>query len=43
MKESAVLEVFIANDCVERATQPCLPRGRKEREDFAFMWLGAGD
>jgi hypothetical protein len=34
MKELAVLEVPVANDYVERVTQSCLLRGRKEREDF---------
>jgi hypothetical protein len=34
MKEFTVLEVSVANDCVERAIQPLLPRGRKERKDF---------
>eukprot|EP00267_Zea_mays_P032674 XP_008666269.1 late secretory pathway protein AVL9-like [Zea mays] len=34
MKELAVLEVLVVNDCVDRATQSCLLRGRKEREDF---------
>jgi hypothetical protein len=34
MKEFRVLEVFVANDCVGRAIQPRLLRGRKERKDF---------
>jgi hypothetical protein len=43
MKEFKVLEVFIANDCVERAIQPRLIKGRKERKDFddhqAWNWV----
>jgi hypothetical protein len=31
MKELAVPELIVANDCAEWATQPCLPRGRKRR------------
>jgi hypothetical protein len=34
MKELAVLEVPVANDHVELVIQPCLPRGRKEKENF---------
>jgi hypothetical protein len=34
MKDFTVLEVSITNDCVERAIQPRLPRGRKERKDL---------
>jgi hypothetical protein len=36
MKELAVLEVLVANDYVKWVTQPCLPRGRIEREDFSI-------
>jgi hypothetical protein len=43
MKEFKVIEVFVANDCVERAIQPCLTKGRKERKDFgghqAWNWV----
>jgi hypothetical protein len=42
MKELAVLAVSIANGYVERVIQPCLPRGRKEKENFgvhpALSW-----
>jgi hypothetical protein len=42
MKDLAVLEVFVAKDCVEQVIQLCLPRGRKERKDFdvrlAWSW-----
>jgi hypothetical protein len=34
MKEFAVLEVPVTNDHVELVIQPCLPRGRKEKENF---------
>jgi hypothetical protein len=42
MKELALLEVPVTNDHVERVIQPCLPRGRKEKETFsvhpAWSW-----